>query len=473
MYKHIKLIPVFIVLLLISGTFLSGCKDSTVTPDPTNPFKIYGIVVDAVSSQIIANANLTLSFQGGAVVKEGQSGTDGTFKFEELGEGLYTLSVSMSGYKNMQADSILVNEAQGGAAYVALVPVDINITQPVGAVSGLVLDHNNNPVANALLSISADDMELTNGYFANASSNSAGQFYLGAVSVNSSSGTPIPSFKVRCVKSGFLTAVVSGIIVNENKSVQVNFKLSQAPPVSVIFEDNFETNKNWVLNGYWNRFANNTNIKNKAYPKYVKLAPDDNSNGSLPSAYGGSYTIWYGEILTGNFMGEPSTFQDSLSGGTGQSRNEGSATSPSITVSSTTGAASVSFWTWWEIESVNPNSSGFDIMEVEVFEITDTSNITVLGKLNPYSDPILDDRAALPYTSTGFNKAPIWTYQEFDISAFIGKTIKIRFFFDTRDALYNGFRGWLIDDVKVTDKLSEGGLNKSYKKTSEPMPTRK
>lgn len=472
MFKHIKLIPVFILLLVTYGVFLSGCKDSSVTPDPTNPFTIYGIVVDAVTTQFIANANLTLSFQGGAVVKQGQSGADGTFKFEELAEGIYTLSVTKTGYKEMKADSILVNAALGQAAYVALVPVDVSITQPVGAISGIVVDQNNNPVANALLSISADNVELTNGYFANVSTNASGQFFIGAVPINSTGGIPIPSFKVRCVKSGFLTLVISGIVVKENQSSQVNFKLNPAPPVSVIFEDNFETNKNWVKTGFWNRFMNNTNIKNNAYPKYVKLAPDDNSDGRVPAAYGGNYTIWYGETATGNFMGTPSTFQDTLSGGTSQSKNDGTITSPAITVTSTTGAASLSFWTWWEIESVNPNAFGFDIMEVEIFEISDTNNITVLGKLNPYSDPILDNRAALPYTSSGFNKAPIWSYQEFDISAFIGKTVKVRFFFDTRDGLYNGFRGWFIDDVKITDKLSEGGLNKSYKKVAEPMPTR-
>ena len=37
-----------------------------------------------------------------------------------------------------------------------------------------------------------------------------------------------------------------------------------------------------------------------------------------------------------------------------------------------------------------------------------------------------------------------------DVTAFRGKTVRLFFTFDTRDVLFNGFRGWLIDNVSVT-----------------------
>ena len=466
----------FTAFILIGGLLFTGCKkdETSVTPTPTG-LTIIGIVVDAITTQILANADLTLSVQGGAVVKQMQSGADGTFKFEELNEGYYRLAVTKTGYKNMQADSILVTASMGQAAYVALTPVDNSITQPVGTVSGIVVDANNQPLADASISISADSVELTNGYFASTKSNASGQFFIGAIPIKAFNGATIPSFKLRCVKNGYLTAFITGIKVLENKAVQVNFKLSVAPATSVIWEDDFETNKGWVATGFWHRFMNNSNIKNKAYMpyKFVKLAPGDNSNGAVPSAYSGSYAFWYGQDTSGNFLGQFSATQDTMSGGNGFSSNQGTITSPNITVTSSTGKASLSFWTWWEIESVNPNAYGFDIMEVEVFDVTDTNNITVLGKLNPYSDPILENRASLPYTSGGFNKVPVWYLQEFDLSDFIGKTIRIRFSFDTRDGLYNGFRGWFVDAVKVTDKVSEVGTTKPYKKVHEPIINRK
>ncbi len=41
--------------------------------------------------------------------------------------------------------------------------------------------------------------------------------------------------------------------------------------------------------------------------------------------------------------------------------------------------------------------------------------------------------------------------------AFRGKSISLVFSFDTRDASYNGFRGWLIDSVSMTDVALSAG----------------
>jgi hypothetical protein len=98
-------------------------------------------------------------------------------------------------------------------------------------------------------------------------------------------------------------------------------------------------------------------------------------------------------------------------------------------------------------------------MEVMVLQNPDTTQITSLGRLNPYSDPILDNREAIPYTSGGFNIAPVWKFEQFDLSPFIGQSIRLRFEFRTIDYLYNGFRGWFIDNIKVTtDAVKSSGI---------------
>ncbi len=48
----------------------------------------------------------------------------------------------------------------------------------------------------------------------------------------------------------------------------------------------------------------------------------------------------------------------------------------------------------------------------------------------------------------------VWELREVDLSAFAGSTIRLRFFFDTVDSLFNNFRGWYVDDVEITG----GGL---------------
>lgn len=42
-----------------------------------------------------------------------------------------------------------------------------------------------------------------------------------------------------------------------------------------------------------------------------------------------------------------------------------------------------------------------------------------------------------------------WVREQIDLSAYVNKNIKIRFFFDTTDNKYNSYEGWYIDDVKI------------------------
>lgn len=55
-----------------------------------------------------------------------------------------------------------------------------------------------------------------------------------------------------------------------------------------------------------------------------------------------------------------------------------------------------------------------------------------------------------------------WVATSFDLTAYCGKLIKIRFYFDTRDGAYNNFSGWFIDDIKITG-AEDSRLNISEK----------
>ncbi len=103
---------------------------------------------------------------------------------------------------------------------------------------------------------------------------------------------------------------------------------------------------------------------------------------------------------------------------------------------------------------MNPNANGFDVMTISV--APEGGSETQLARLNPFVDPTLPDRDATPFTSGGFNLEPVWRTEFLDLGAFIGQRIQLVFKFDTVDGLYNGYRGWLIDDVSVTS-LDFGG----------------
>ncbi|MDJ0521337.1 MAG: PKD domain-containing protein [Planctomycetota bacterium] len=47
-----------------------------------------------------------------------------------------------------------------------------------------------------------------------------------------------------------------------------------------------------------------------------------------------------------------------------------------------------------------------------------------------------------------------WTEELIDLAPYAGKTVRIRFRFDSVDDLFNAFRGWNIDDVTVTNVLA-------------------
>jgi len=91
-------------------------------------------------------------------------------------------------------------------------------------------------------------------------------------------------------------------------------------------------------------------------------------------------------------------------------------------------------------------------------ELVSPTGVTVLKRLNPGTDPTSpEDRRTLAYTSGGFpNVAPIWREEAIDISAYRGQTVRIRFAFNTVDHQYNGFRGWLVEDVRISTGTSGG-----------------
>jgi hypothetical protein len=229
------------------------------------------------------------------------------------------------------------------------------------------------------------------------------------------------------------------------------FVTAQIVIVATNFSDGFEVESGWTATGLWNRstLKNNDNspIVNTLFPTFVSEAPGDASNGALPSPFAGSYAFWFGDPATGSYVGTQAPGDQPGSGGTSTAANSGTLTSPPIVLPAAAAGTAIvmRFNTWWEIESINPSS--FDIMQVSVQDVA-TLQVTALGALNPSSDPA-DHVPTRPFTSGGLNLPPVWVEVVHDLSAFSGKTVRLIYSFDTRDVLYNGFRGWLIDNVRV------------------------
>ncbi len=234
--------------------------------------------------------------------------------------------------------------------------------------------------------------------------------------------------------------LISGLLV-----VFLIFALTATVSATTIFSDDMESGINsWTSTGFWHQksYPSGTCIISDINPILVSL-PDD---GCLPTAYSGVTVWWYGEDVTGTFIGSDynDTTQTTQNGGTSTNPNNGSLISPTIDLTGAS-AATLYFLSWYEIEGVDVHA--YDMMRVYVSTDGGTG-WTLLGSINPIND--VNGESFRPYSSGGLGQVGVWTTQQFDLSNYIGYSVMVKFEFRTEDHLYNGFRGWLIDDVSVT-----------------------
>ncbi len=456
-----------------SGVAITAGQTATVSitlSNPCNEFpensNIVGHVINVQSQLPIQNANIAITSKDNSNFIPLSLKTDakGIF-YTSVPVGTYIAVATADGYKQNTASNVKIVEVKAGYTVLvdfALPPNDLTV--PVGTVSGRVTDNVGNPLSGATITISGGSQ--TNGVFASSISAANGTYSINAIPIKDTKGTIISSFTLTASQAGYVPSTLSSVVVKENETTtNVDFVLNQSSSSgSVYFEDDFETDKGWTAKGFWNRISSPASIKNSAVPNYVTLAPGDNSNGYLPSPYKGSFAYWYGQNQSGNFIGTQKSGDALNSGGTSISPNDGSLTSPLIDLTKA-GSAQLNFQTWFEIESQNPNEKGYDLMIIEI-SIDNGVSFTPFKKLNPYADPVEPNRYHIPYTSAGFNKAPIWIPIIIDLTPYAGKTIQLRFNFETVDELYNGFRGWFIDDLSVTSPTVSSKVIGGIKKTN-------
>lgn len=219
--------------------------------------------------------------------------------------------------------------------------------------------------------------------------------------------------------------------------------LKIATPITLpYFYDVEMDDASWTKTGFWNRVENPEKYYvDSIITGWLVKFPD---GGQLPSAHSASHAFWYGEKTTGTFIGSDfNRNQAENSGGTSIAANSGDLISPIFDLSNHQNAY-LEFWTWWEIEGVDADR--YDMMHILI-----STNLgetwTNVANLNPVND--LDGASFVPHTSQGLGVPAKWQKHILDLSNYCGSHINIRFFFETRDKLYNGFRGWFIDDISV------------------------
>lgn len=217
-----------------------------------------------------------------------------------------------------------------------------------------------------------------------------------------------------------------------------------AIPISIVLPGTGAevTDLAWAPDGAWNTPAL-PGISSALYPSFVSAPQGDPAPGALPAAFSGARSWWYGSTATGSYIGTQAAGDPTGSGGTSVQAHAGTLSSPVFTVPASH-ATTLQFRSWFEIESVDPQ--GFDLMLV-YFE-PDQGTPVEIARMNPTVDP--DGQPHQPYTSGGFDLPPTWEQRSVSLTQFAGQAGRLHFHFATGDFQYNGFRGWVLDDVTIT-----------------------
>ncbi len=332
----------------------------------------------------------------------------------------------------------------------------------VGTLSGQVI-YKGKPLANAQVALSGG--AATNGAFVSAITDANGYFTL-SFNVSNTLLEALKNATLTISSAGTNTMTKKVTVIASSASGYQFEVLPETTSADAIWRETFEadsaTRNAWtrsqpsVANVDWQLLNKGHNIRNNQVNQRVRLAPNDQSQGKVPEPLQGNTAYWYGDKVNGNFIGALSDSSTALEfdGGTSNTHNTGELISPVINLSQYQAPLSLSFKTWWEIESVNPNNQGFDLMNILVS--TDGGNsFKTLARLNPLADPSSAyERAPIPYSNLGFNLAPAAVQQEaISLDEYAGKAnVQLKFQFRTVDELYNGFRGWMIDDVVIQKK---------------------
>ena len=464
--------------------------------DPLLCGLIHGVARNASTRVPVVGATVNLRAAGtcslgggGPAIATETTNSLGKYFFLDIGAGNYCVDVSGgAGVQNMMSEDFPFQADEIRLVSFGMPPTGSSIDYTT--VCGRVTDNTGTFLGGATVNLIANDSGNL-GIVLSDESSDFGNYCIVGAPMESVFGTPFSDWAMSALRAGHLLAAVppGGITPLDQITIFADWGLIPSPTLPVCFADGFETDTGWVpdppLNGVsWNR-RTNAITPNVNVPMCVSLpaenedcAPDPmdpedecaicvvpGASGCIPApghitnAFEGSWMHWFGEPASGSFLGSAGVC--TVDNG-GQSANpyDSSLVSPPIDLSMASDAV-LRFAAWWEIESVDPASNQFDVMTVyaaaDPMDFASTPGCggnldcttcpLCLGILNPPFDR--DGASEEPFSSGGFQAAPVWHLYEFDLSSWAGGTVHVRFRFESIDNQFNGFRGLAIDSMSI------------------------
>jgi len=192
------------------------------------------------------------------------------------------------------------------------------------------------------------------------------------------------------------------------------------------------------------------------HPERITVSPtigghlsDVPAGTALPLPAEGTHAAWFGDPASGTYcIGYDELRQHPSDGCTSNGVVRGTLTSPSFATGA--GPVTVTFRGWWEISGGSPDLTDLMLVEYSV----DGATWTEAGRLNPDAPP-WGSRHQL-WSAAGHKGAGEWDAYSVELPAAAGhEAVRVRFRFDSVDEYGQGFRGLLVDDVKVSGVLED------------------
>jgi len=250
----------------------------------------------------------------------------------------------------------------------------------------------------------------------------------------------------------------------ELEPIDSNLKISPDLNITTFSDWNF-ANECSVNSVSWQVVTDPLNVK-VTNTNWAVTVWDDNKTLLPDAAPLTAGYVWFGDSSTGLF----SDTGDNTSGGTVC----GKATTPVVDLSNYAFPV-LSFNSWFEVESVDIAKGQYDQMNIgfiipsnenggatkvtiynasgDAIEVN-TDTYYPLDSLNPDYEPSIQS-AEVPYSSAGLNALPVWKDYKVTVDGLAGYKVQFVFDFNSKDSLFNGFRGWGIDNVKVQESMND------------------
>ncbi|MFH1279568.1 MAG: hypothetical protein ABIK65_14460 [Candidatus Eisenbacteria bacterium] len=221
-----------------------------------------------------------------------------------------------------------------------------------------------------------------------------------------------------------------------------------APAESVPYREGFESAGpgGWRFAGAWHEvtFPQVIRVSDTLRLNFVHL-PD---GGFWPAAWAGSGSLVASDESNGTYVAPRNPADTLWSGGTSLAARTDTAETP-VLLANPGQSVRLSFRTWWEVESVRPDSADRMIVEFSndsgaTWQVLDVFVDSALAAAVPGGGS-----NSRPLTSTGYATPAVWERRSYSAPTGVEGEMAFRFVFDTVDSLRNGFRGWFIDDVSV------------------------